>query len=164
MDKKEIYLVDDSADYRLLVRGIFSKYLPDYHVKFFQGANELYQFLILQSSPDYAGRVPALIIMDLDMPTIDGLTLLKLLRNTPDNASTQWKTLPVVILSNSNAPDVISKCYQAGTNSYFVKPMDFEELRLMLETICRYWLGYNRLPQLNPAKAEDKSAAVDFRD
>lgn len=162
MDKKEIYLVDDSADYRLLVRGIFTKFLPNYHVKFFQGANELYQFLILQSSPDYKGRRPAMIMMDLDMPSIDGITLLKLLRNTPDNAATQWKTLPVIILSNSDSPDVINKCYQAGINSYFVKPFDFDELRVMLETICHYWVNYNRLPLIDMAPAEGKSAALDF--
>lgn len=162
MDKKEIYLVDDSADHRYLVRTIFNKFLPNYHVRFFQGGHELYQFLILQSSPDYTGRRPGLIILDLKMPAINGLELLKLLRQTPDNADTQWKTIPIVILSNNSSNEIISRCYFAGANSFFKKPVEFEELRFMLETICHYWLDYNRLPAVTQKEPEQKSAELDL--
>ncbi|MCE7063774.1 response regulator [Dyadobacter sp. CY326] len=161
MDLKEIYLVDDSADHRFLVRSIFNKFLPNYHVRFFQGGSELYQFLILQSSPEYTGRRPALIIMDVNMPSINGLALLKLIRNTPDNAVTQWRTIPVVLLSSNDSNDIISKCYLAGANSFFVKPTEFEELRYMLETICHYWLDYNKLPAVAFEKTENKSSTTD---
>jgi len=145
MEQMEIYLIDDSADQRLLVRTIFKQFLPNYHVRSFQGANELYQFLILQSSPEYNGRRPALIVMDLKMPSIDGLDLLKLIRKTPDNGVTDWGTIPVVILTNSSSPVDIKNCYKAGANSFITKPLDFEGLRSLLETICRYWIDYNRL-------------------
>ncbi|MCF2487842.1 response regulator [Dyadobacter sp. CY347] len=161
MDQKEIYLVDDSEDHRYLVRTIFKKFLPNYHVRFFQGGSELYQFLILQSSPDYAGRLPALIILDQQMPAISGLEVLKLLRRTPDNAKTKWKTMPIVILSNDNSNDIVNKCYLAGANSFFVKPLEFEELRYMLETICHYWMDYNRLPEVSQKQAEQKPTALD---
>lgn len=164
MDKKEIYLVDDSADHRYLVRTIFKKFLPNYHVRFFQGGNELYQFLILQSSPEYTGRRPGLIILDLKMPAINGLELLKLLRRTPDNTETQWKTIPIVILSNNNSNEIINRCYLAGANSFFIKPVEFEELRFMLETICHYWLDYNKLPVLTQSQPEQKPAELDLEE
>ncbi|MCF0052847.1 response regulator [Dyadobacter chenwenxiniae] len=162
MDNKEIYLVDDSADHRYLVRTIFNKFLPNYHVRFFQGGNELYQFLILQSAPSYTGRRPGLIIMDLKMPSINGLELLKLIRQTPDNGVTQWKTMPIVILSNNSSNEITTRCYLAGANSFFMKPVEFEELRYMLETICHYWMDYNKLPAVSPTESQQKPTALDL--
>ncbi|MGV3600836.1 MAG: response regulator [Dyadobacter fermentans] len=144
MSKKEIYLVEDSSDFRQLVRGIFTKFLPDYHVRFFQGAQELYQYMVLQSAEQFKGRRPALIILDHELPTINGFELLKLVRQTPANAETVWKTLPIVILSGTARQEDINRCYQAGANSFFIKPPDFEELHVMLDTLCRYWIDYNR--------------------
>ncbi|NIJ54321.1 response regulator [Dyadobacter arcticus] len=146
MDKKEVYLVEDSADYRFLVRNVFNKFLPNYHLRFFQGAQELYQFLILQSAPEYKGRRPGVIILDLKLPAIDGYELLKLIRQTPDNEITQWKTVPVVILTAGCQDRDIEKCYKAGANSFMIKPIDIEELRHLLETICHYWIDYNQMP------------------
>ncbi|SEJ49945.1 Response regulator receiver domain-containing protein [Dyadobacter sp. SG02] len=145
MSKKEIYLVEDSSDCRQLVRGIFTKFLADYHVRFFQGAQELYQYMVLQSAEQFKGRRPALIIIDLQLPNINGLELLKLIRQTPSNTETAWKTIPVVILSGSANQQDINRCYQAGANSFFIKPVEFEEWQAMLNTMCRYWIDYNRL-------------------
>lgn len=149
MSKKEIYLVEDSSDFRQLVRGIFTKFLPDYHVRFFQGAQELYQYMVLQSAEQFKGRRPALIIVDLQLPNISGLELVKLVRQTPANTETEWKTIPIAILSGSARQEDINRCYQAGANSFFVKPFEFEELHALLETMCRYWIDYNRLASTN---------------
>jgi len=145
MIKKEILLVEDSSDFRQIVRKIFSTFLPEYNVKSFQGADELYRYMILQSSDDYEGRRPALIILDLKLPNINGVELLKLLRQTPANKVTDWKTIPVVMLSSSDRQEDVNKCYQAGASSYLVKPMDFEDLRKLLETVCFYWLDLNKV-------------------
>jgi CheY-like chemotaxis protein len=145
MSKKEIYLIEDSADFRHLVRAIFDKFLPNYHVRFFQGGAELYQFMILQSAPSYSGRRPGLLIMDLEMPAIGGVDMIKLVRQTPSNDITEWKTMPIVVLSSSTSRSDIDRCYKAGVNSFFIKPTDFEELRSLLETICHYWIDHNQL-------------------
>lgn len=155
MSKMEIYLVDDSADHRYLVRTIFNKFLPNYHVRFFQGGKELYEYLILQSAPGFTGRLPGLIILDLKMPTIDGYEMLKLLRQTPDNSNTRWKTLPIVILTSNSTDRDISKCYLAGANSFFIKPVEFEDLRYLLETVCHYWMDFNKLPSVTSMQASD---------
>ncbi|HEV7379521.1 MAG TPA: response regulator [Dyadobacter sp.] len=145
MTKKEIFLVEDSSDFRQLVRTIFSKFLPEYSVRSFQGGSELYQYMVMQSSEGYTGRRPSLIIMDLHLPTLDGYEILKLIRQTPPNTVTDWKTLPVVMLSASSKQSDVNRCYQAGANSFFIKPVDFEELKKLLETICHYWVDYNIL-------------------
>lgn len=152
MSKKEIYLVEDSSDFRQLVRTIFSQFLPEYHVRFFQGGQELYQYLILQSSEAFRGRRPGLIVLDLTLPTIGGLELLKLLRQTPGNPETEWKTIPIVVLSGTAKQDDINKCYEGGANSFFLKPVDFEELRMMIETMCHYWIDYNQSATPNISK------------
>lgn len=145
-DKKELYIVDDSADHRFLVQNIFQKFLPQYPVRFFSGAEELYNFLILQSGQDYNGTVPGLIILDLRMPLFGGYELLKLLRQTPDNEHTQWKTLPIIMMSGEGTPQDITLCYQAGASSFLTKPVEFQDLRTTLETICHYWMDFNHLP------------------
>lgn len=157
MSRKEIYLVEDSSDFRQLVRDIFTKSLPGYHIRFFQGAQELYQYMILQSAEQFKGRRPALIILDLQLPNISGLELLKLVRQTPPNAETAWKTIPVVILGDNARQEDINRCYRAGANSFFVKPADFEELHAMLDILCRYWIDCNRqatpdIPKQIPAQ------------
>lgn len=140
MSKKEIYMVEDSGEFRQLARGVFTKFLPDYHVRFFQGAQELYRYMVLQSAEQFQGRRPALIILDLHLPNINGLDLLKLIRQTPPNTETDWKTIPIVILSSTARQEDIARCFQEGANSFFVKPVDFEELHTLLESMCRRWI------------------------
>lgn len=145
MTQKDIFLVEDSSDFRQLVRTIFAKFLPEYSVRSFQGGSELYQYMVMQSSDGYTGKRPSLIIMDLNLPTLNGYEILKLIRQTPSNNVTDWKTLPVVMLSGTSTQHDVNRCYQAGANSFFVKPVDFEELKTLLETICHYWVDYNIL-------------------
>lgn len=161
MIKKEIFLVEDSSDFRQLVRTVFNKFLPEYNVRSFQGAQELYNYMILQSSDDYKGRRPVLIILDLQLPNIDGNEILKLLRQTPANKVTDWQTIPVVMLSATDRQEDINRCYQAGASSYLVKPMDFEDLRILLETICRYWVDLNRLSESKVAASVPARGKID---
>ncbi len=140
MSSKEIYLVEGSGEFRQLARSVFTKFLPDYRVRFFQGAHELYQYMVLQSAEQFKGRRPGLIIIDLELPAINGFDLLKLVRQTPPNTETDWKTIPIVILSSTARQEDIDRCYQAGANSFFVKPVDFEELHTFLVTMCRRWI------------------------
>ena len=162
---KEIFLVEDSSDFRQLVRTIFNKFLSDYHVRFFQGADELYRYMVLQSADHYIGRRPALVILDLNLPLIDGHELLKLLRQTPSNKVTDWTTIPIVMLSSAERQSDINKCYHDGASSFLVKPMDLNELRMLLETVCRYWVDFNRLSVMPTVSADPLSLGfTDNRD
>lgn len=99
--------------------------------------------MVLQSAEQFKGRRPGLIILDLQLPTISGFELLKLVRQTPSNHETDWKTIPIVILSNTLRQDDINRCYRAGANSFLIKPIEFEDLHTLLDTMCRYWIDYN---------------------
>jgi CheY-like chemotaxis protein len=143
--KKEIFLVEDSPDFRQIARMLFTQYLPDYHIRSFLGAKELYQYMLLQSGDDYSGRRPVLIILDLNLERISGIELLRLIRQTPSNNATVWRHIPVVMLSPAANQEAIDKCYQAGASSFFVKPTDFDDLKKMFLTMCHYWIDYNYL-------------------
>ena len=140
---KEIYLVDDNADYRHLARRIFTEFLPEYKLQVFERGQALYQHLMLVSANTYKGGMPGLILLDLQMPGIDGLNLLKLIRQRLNTKNIPWKTLPVIILTNDTSNDQIVNCYNAGATSVITKPFDFMEQAEMFEVICRYWLGHH---------------------
>ena len=143
---RELYIVDDSEDHRFIIQSIFKKFLPSYPIRLFQGAKDLYELLIMQADANYQGSLPGLIILDLKMPFINGSDLLRLLRQTPDNEKICWKTFPIVMMSSEGSPQEILECYQAGANSFFTKPSDPEELKIVFQTLCKFWLDYNRLP------------------
>lgn len=144
--QRELYIVDDSEDHRFVIQNIFSRFLPTYPVRLFQGAKELYELLISQAEAGYKGSLPGLIVLDLKMPVIKGSDLLRLLRQTPSNENISWKTFPIVMMSNHGSAQEILECYRAGANSFFTKPTDPEELKLIYQTLCKFWLDYNRLP------------------
>jgi len=81
--------------------------------------------------------LPALILLDLNLPVIHGYDLLLEIRRV------DWlRTTPVLIMSTSSNPRDIERCYAGGANSFFTKPVDFEKQRRMLSVICEYWLEY----------------------
>lgn len=85
--------------------------------------------------------VPALIVLDLNLPGLDGRTVLKAVREHP-----RLKTIPVVIFSTSSNAQDIAWCYENGANSYHVKEMDYAAFKRGVETLVDYWLEAVRLP------------------
>lgn len=81
----------------------------------------------------------ALILLDLNMPGIDGKELLETFRRRD-------RLKPVLILSTSSHPDDIEFCYAAGANSYLVKPLEFDKWQEMIASVCAYWLNTVTLP------------------
>ncbi|MDJ0837729.1 MAG: response regulator [Acidobacteriota bacterium] len=81
---------------------------------------------------------PDLILLDLRLPKVSGLDVLKKIKD-----SQQVQTIPVVILTTSNAPADVNRAYEYHANSYLVKPVDFGKYADMLETLGFYWLGWN---------------------
>ena len=90
------------------------------------------------SQPDMSPR-PGLVLLDLRLPKVDGLEVLKIIKNDPD-----LKNIPVVILTTSDAETDVARAYDSSANSYLVKPVDFQQFSKLLETIGYYWLAWNR--------------------
>jgi len=90
---------------------------------------------------DGEGARPALVLLDLNLPLVHGYDLLLEIRRA------DWlRTVPVLIMSTSNNPKDVERCYASGANSFFTKPVDFDKQRRMLAVICEYWLEYAATP------------------
>ena len=94
----------------------------------------------------YASRVPSnllrVIILDLKLPKVSGLEVLRRLKADP-----QTRTIPVVVLSSSQEERDLLESYELGANSYIVKPMEFEEFSKATQVIGQYWLQFNHPPR-----------------
>jgi CheY-like chemotaxis protein len=82
---------------------------------------------------------PVVILLDLKMPKVNGLEVLKILKNHP-----QFKTIPVVVLTTSSESSDVHAAYELGANSYIVKPVDFEKFLDVAKQINLYWRVLNR--------------------
>jgi two-component system response regulator len=100
----------------------------------------------------HAGRdpslCPALVLLDLKLPKVDGIEVLRRLRAHPATA-----LLPVVVLTLSNEESDIRSAYRFGANSYLRKPVDFDRFNDVLAQLSRYWLEINEPPPLEPERA-----------
>jgi CheY-like chemotaxis protein len=84
---------------------------------------------------------PGLIILDLNLPGTDGREVLAIIKQ-----SAMLKTIPVVVLSTSSNPKDVAACYQAGANSYVLKPLKIDELRNSVAVMLNYWFKVTVLP------------------
>ena len=78
-------------------------------------------------------KVPDLILLDLNLPKMDGLAVLERIRAFKISA-------PVVILSSSNNPSDVKRAYNAGASAYIQKPLDYEDFEVVIRGICRSWI------------------------
>jgi len=92
------------------------------------------------SDPETSPR-PGIILLDLRLPKVDGLEVLKTVK-----ADADLTHIPVVILTTSKAEADIIKAYAEHANSYLVKPVDFTQFSQLMETFGFYWLAWNRYP------------------
>ncbi len=86
---------------------------------------------------------PAVILLDLKMPKVDGLTVLKQLKSHPE-----FQRIPVVIMTTSSEDLDITTAYDLGANSYIVKPVEFEKFMEVTQQIEMYWCVFNKLPSI----------------
>lgn len=133
--KASLCIVDDSADYRSLLEFIFKRHLTKYSVSFYANGRIFLDKLAGMSI------LPRLIVLDRQMPTLDGYqTLLALKQHSA------YMNIPVVMMSNEVSTKETKRCYRAGANAYLVKPINVDELTETMLSICTYWLENNRDP------------------
>lgn len=142
-DKKVILLVDDNPDFVELVRRVFAKCnISNPLVVAEDGAEALdYLFATGAWADRIPGGNPVLILLDLKLPKIDGLEVLRQLRADP-----RTKVIPVVILTTSSEERDIVAGYDLGTNAYIRKPIDFSQLSEVLKNTGLFWLKINEPP------------------
>jgi len=84
---------------------------------------------------------PNLILLDIRIPKIDGLNVLKQIKESPD-----LRYIPVIILTTSKSMKDLKTAYDNYVNSYLVKPTEFKQLKEMIRDLENYWLSYNQQP------------------
>ena len=106
----------------------------------------------------YSDRGPEcpvkLILLDLKLPKVDGLTVLRAIKN-----GLHTKVIPVVILTSSREEKDVMNCYDLGANSYVQKPVDFDQFREIVEQLCLYWLRVNQPPAVTAFSAKPRRRA-----
>lgn len=139
-----ILMADDDPDDRLLTADALKEARLINDIRFVENGVELLEYLRKQgkfAAPADAPR-PGLILLDLNMPRMDGRSVLKELKQDPD-----LRAIPVVILTTSKDDEDVYRSYDLGVNSYIVKPVTFEALVDILQTLEKYWFEIVELPQ-----------------
>jgi two-component system, response regulator len=141
----EILLVEDNPqDLELTQRALRKANLANaIHVA--RDGAEALEFLFCEGQ--YSGRKiedgPKVILLDLKLPKVDGLEVLKRIKTDP-----QTKSIPVVVLTSSKEQRDVVDSYQLGVNSYIVKPVNFEGFAAAVQEIGMYWLLLNQAPKM----------------
>jgi len=141
---KVILIVEDNrSDVELARRAIDKSHIANEIVVAENGEQAL-QYL--RGEGPYAGRevseLPALVLLDLNIPKLSGLEVLRRIR-----ADARTKRLPVVILTASQEDQDVAAGYDLGVNSYIRKPVDFQQFAHCIEQLGLYWLVLNAQPQ-----------------
>jgi CheY-like chemotaxis protein len=88
-----------------------------------------------------AAPLPRLVLLDVKLPKLDGVEVLRGVRGNSRTCLT-----PIVVLTSSSDPRQLAQCYQLGANSCVQKPVKYEEFRKAIQSVARYWLGLNQSP------------------
>jgi two-component system, response regulator len=140
----EILLVEDNpSDLEVALRALKEQNMCN-NVQVARDGEEALDFIFCQGP--FAGRrldelLPRVILLDLKLPLIDGLEVLRQIR-----ADARTRHVPVVVLTSSTEERDVVESYALGVNSYITKPVDFDQFRDAMKTIGMYWLMLNRPP------------------
>ena len=139
----EILLVDDNAsDVELTVRALRRHKLAN-HIHIAEDGQEALDFIFCRGvhSDRTFATPPKVVFLDLKMPKVDGIDVLRAIRG-----DSRTKMIPVVILTSSKEQRDIVEGYKLGVNAYIQKPVDFEEFRRVIEQMGLFWLVVNQPP------------------
>jgi len=137
MDNRKILFIEDDDAHAKLMKIAFSKNCTGCEIVHVKDGKEALAWLEDVKSKDLKD-LPRLILLDLNIPIINGVEVLKIIKN--DDI---LKILSVVILTTSNSNTDIKNCYQENANSYLVKPIIYNDYAALMEKIQEYWIHGN---------------------
>ncbi len=138
-----ILIADDDADDRMLIEDAFRESRLSNPLHFVENGEELLQFLRGEAKFEHRKNIklPRLILLDLNMPKMDGRTALKHLKADPE-----LRRIPVVVLTTSKTEEDILRTYDLGVSSFITKPVTFHGLVEVVRALNSYWIEIVELP------------------
>jgi CheY-like chemotaxis protein len=144
-NQTEILLVEDSQDDLDMTLRALRKANMANHIEIARDGVEALDFIFCEGA--HAARkienMPKLILLDLKLPKVSGMEVLRRIKGDP-----RTKMIPVVMLTSSKEQKDVIESYGLGTNSYIVKPVDFESFAEAVQKLGMYWLLLNQPPQI----------------
>jgi CheY-like chemotaxis protein len=139
-----ILVCDDDEDDRMLTQQALQDAHVSNSIRFVEDGEQLLDYLYQRGA--YGGELglaprPGLILLDLNMPKLDGREALRTIKGDPSLCD-----IPVVVLSTSHLDEDIARSYQLGVNSFITKPVTFTGLVEAMNVLGRYWLEIVELP------------------
>jgi CheY-like chemotaxis protein len=135
-DKMIVLLVEDNPDDEELTLLAFKECKLLNEVVVVRDGEQALEYLLDEGKKGYA--IPHLILLDLKLPKLDGLEVLRVIRNTP-----RTRLLPVVMLTSSKEESDVVASYELGCNSYIQKPVDFNQFIAAVHQLGMYWMVLN---------------------
>jgi two-component system response regulator len=141
-DIRTILLAEDSlADAEMAIDALRDANLANPIVHVEDGVEAMDYLMRRGAYKDRPEGLPAVLLLDIKMPRMDGLEVLQAIR-----AEDSLKHLPVVILSSSREESDLARSWDMGVNAYVVKPVDIEQFFLAVKTLGRFWAVINEIP------------------
>ena len=157
MNKKTILLVEDNANDEFLTLRALKKHNLANEVVVARDGAEALDYIF--GSGAYAGRnpdePPVVVLLDLKLPKVDGLEVLRQLRASPET-----RLLPIVLLTSSNEDRDRLRGYSLGANSFVRKPIHFTEFADTVRALGHYWLVLNEQPPIGPPGQNTAGAQI----
>ena len=140
-EELEILLVEDNAEDAELALRALKKHNISTQVLHLENGAEALDYLFAEG--EYSHRdmrnLPRMILLDINMPKINGIDTLKRIKEDP-----RTKMVPVVMFTSSKEDIDLKQCYEMGSNSYIVKPVDFDDFDMTMKDLGSYWMHLNQ--------------------
>lgn len=138
---KEILIVEDNPNDLELTMRILKKHNLANRIEVVRDGAEALEFVFRTGAYTDRDSNPSVILLDIKLPKVDGLEVLRQIKSDE-----RTKTIPVVLLTSSREERDIIQGYKLGTNSYIVKPVDFEQFVESIRQLGMYWMVLNEPP------------------
>lgn len=138
-----VMLIEDNADHAELVIRTLEEHRIANKVRHFSDGQSALDYLFGRGefSDPASNMRPHVILLDLRLPRVDGIDVLKAIKENDE-----LKSIPVVVLTTSEAEKDVAKAYAHHANSYLVKPVGFDEFKSLMDDLGFYWLSWNTNP------------------
>ncbi len=140
---KKILLIDDSANDVTLIKASLQNSRFGNEIVVAEDGEDAIDYLYKRNKYiDDQSDIPIFILLDIKMPFMDGIEVLKVIRADPN-----FNKVPIIMLTSSRDSHDLTECYNNGANSFVVKPVNINDFMLVVKELGQYWVVVNEIPE-----------------